>query len=124
MQLWVESAIWSFGTVLECGVALTSSQLLLSSNIQPSSMTSAESLVTYTPCSSQVVATWMTTYRSSLGTGTAVLAMWTGVRFEAEMGSDGVAGSYVSCVSVRCRPETWRGDNTTQCLESLCEAGC
>lgn len=35
----------------------TSSQLFASSRIQPSSITSAESLVTYTPCSSQVVAT-------------------------------------------------------------------
>lgn len=39
----------------------TSSQVFASKRIQPSSITSAESLVTYTPCSSQVVATWITT---------------------------------------------------------------
>lgn len=39
----------------------TSSQVLASSKSQPISMTSAESLVTYTPCSSQVVATCITT---------------------------------------------------------------
>lgn len=46
---------------------LTSSQDFASSRIHPNSITSAESFVTYTPCSSQVVATWMTTYRSRLG---------------------------------------------------------
>lgn len=44
----------------------TSSKLFASNRIQPSSMTSAESRVTYTPCSSHVVATCITTYRSTL----------------------------------------------------------
>jgi len=43
------------------GGSHTSSQDFASSKIQPSSMTSAESFVTYTPCSSHVVATCITT---------------------------------------------------------------
>lgn len=44
-----------------CWGVPTSSRVFASTKIQPISITSAESLVTYTPCSSQVVATWMTT---------------------------------------------------------------
>jgi len=47
----------------------TSSSVFALSNSHPTSITSAESLVTYTPCSSHVVATWMTTYRSIVGQG-------------------------------------------------------
>jgi hypothetical protein len=54
---------------------LTSSQLLASSRIHPSSITSAESFVTYTPCSSQVVATWITRYLSRFGDWGLVVAM-------------------------------------------------
>ena len=75
----------------------TSSQVLVSNKIQPNSMTSAESLVTYTPCSSQVVATWMTMYRSSLGVGaeTAAIADLSGANGAARE-SRGEDGEYVS----------------------------
>lgn len=42
---------------VETGAVRTSSRVFASTKIQPISMTSAESFVTYTPCSSQVVAT-------------------------------------------------------------------
>jgi hypothetical protein len=59
-------------------ICLTSSQVLVSSNSHPSSITSAESFVTYTPCSSHVVATCMTTYRSNLGDCGGLEAMFVG----------------------------------------------
>lgn len=58
-----------------CSWGLTSSSEFASSKIQPNSMTSAESFVTYTPCSSHVVATWITTYLSTLGGGLCWEAM-------------------------------------------------
>ena len=58
-----------------CRRGLTSSSELASSKIQPNSITSAESFVTYTPCSSQVVATWMTTYLSTFRGGLCCEAM-------------------------------------------------
>jgi hypothetical protein len=82
----VELYAWSV-TAASIGLAsaVTSSHDFASSRIHPSSITSAESFVTYTPCSSHVVATWMTRYRSRLGAaglGVGWLAIITIVQVE------------------------------------------
>ena len=74
VELQVSSApCW--GNVWCCNV-FTSSQDFASSRIHPSSITSAESLVTYTPCSSQVVATCMTRYLSRFGAAGPGVGCW------------------------------------------------